>query len=125
MGEIEHIKTEILFSLRPDVLIGFTMKGGGKIYQNIEKAGIPVVFNGDWNEKNPLGKAEWIKFFGAFYQKDKEAAEIFNRIKNEYESTKKIAHKASNKPTVLAGGMIKDVSYLPTDDSSVSHTLAA
>jgi len=124
LGENEHLNTEILLSLRPDVLIGFTMKGGGKIYQNIEKAGIPVVFNGDWNEKNPLGKAEWIKFFGAFYQKDKEAAEIFNRIKNEYESAKKIAQKASNKPTVLAGGMFKDVWYLPTGDSWVAHTIA-
>jgi hypothetical protein len=28
------------------------------------------MFNGDWTEQSPLGKAEWIKFFGALYGLD-------------------------------------------------------
>ena len=35
-------------------------------------------------ETHPLGKAEWIKFIAAFYDKDEKAATIFNEIEKEY-----------------------------------------
>lgn len=117
IGENENLNTEILLSLQPDVVIGFTMKSNNKTYDIISRSGIPVVYNGDWNELNPLGKAEWIKFFGAFYDKEKKAAKIFNTIKNNYNSAKKLAQKAPKKPTVLAGAMYKDVWYMPKGDS--------
>jgi len=117
IGENEHINTEVLLNLNPDVVIGFAVEGGNKIFETVNKSGIPVVYNGDWTETNPLGKAEWIKFFGAFYNQEQKAEEIFNEIEEEYLSAKKLAQQAENQPSVLAGSMYKDVWYLPYGNS--------
>jgi iron complex transport system substrate-binding protein len=45
-----------------------------------------VMFNGDWTEQSPLGKAEWIKFFGALYGLDSKANSVFE-IEKEYNAT--------------------------------------
>jgi len=117
IGENEHINTEVLLNLNPDVIIGFAVESGNKAFEIVNKSGIPVVYNGDWTETNPLGKAEWIKFFGAFYQQEQKADSIFKHIENEYLSAKKIAQKATTTPSVLAGSMYKDVWYLPYGNS--------
>ena len=117
IGENEHINTEVLLNLNPDVVIGFAVEGGNKTFETVNKSGIPVVYNGDWTETDPLGKAEWIKFFGAFYNQEQKAEEIFNEIEEEYLSAKKLAQQAENQPSVLAGSMYKDVWYLPYGNS--------
>lgn len=117
IGENEHINTEVLLNLNPDVVIGFAVEGGNKTFETVKKSGIPVVYNGDWTETDPLGKAEWIKFFGAFYNQEQKAEDIFNEIEEEYLSAKKLAQQAKNQPSVLAGSMYKDVWYLPYGNS--------
>lgn len=124
LGENEHLNTEILLDLHPDVVIGFAVKSTDKTFSTLSKSGIPVVYNSDWTEKNPLGKAEWIKFFGAFYNKEKQATEIFNKIKANYNKAKKIAQNTKNKPRVLAGSMYKDVWYLPNGKSWAAQFIA-
>jgi iron complex transport system substrate-binding protein len=46
----------------------------------LQKSGLKVMFNGDWTEQSPLGKAEWIKFFGALYGLDSKANSVFSEI---------------------------------------------
>ena len=46
----------------------------------------------------PLGKAEWIKFFAAFYNKEALANKLFSEIKTAYLNAKKLALKAKNNP---------------------------
>ena len=40
-------------------------------------------------EKTPLGRAEWIKFFGVLFDKEKEADSIFNELENNYLTMRK------------------------------------
>lgn len=117
LGKNEAINTENLLALKPDVVIGFSIDGSNKSFNTIQKSGIPVVFNSDWTENSPLGKAEWIKFFGAFYGKIETATAFFNEIEKEYLEARELAGKASVKPTVVAGAMYKDKWYLPARDS--------
>jgi len=123
LGNSMQINTEILLNLNPDVLIGFSMQGQNKMYGTIEKSGIPVVLNGDWLEQSPLGRAEWVKFFGAFYDKSTTADSLFNAIVADYNKSKKIAQKATTKPTVLSGVLYKNVWNLPAGDSFVAQFL--
>jgi len=123
LGKNEDINTEVLLELRPDIVIAFGVDGTNKSMETIAKAGIPVIYNGDWVEKSPLAKAEWIKFFGVLYNKEKEADSIFNRIENDYLEAKKIASEAVYKPTVLCGAMYKDVWYLPNGTSPEAQFL--
>jgi iron complex transport system substrate-binding protein len=117
LGKNEDINTEILIDLAPDVVIGFAIDGNNSTFATIEKTGIPVLYNSDWTETSPLGKAEWIKFFGVLFNKEKEADSIFKTIETEYLSAKKLASEAKETPTVISGAMYKDVWYLPQGDS--------
>ena len=117
LGHPENINTETLLELQPDAVIGFSLTSNNKMFKTIEKLGMPVILNGDWLEETPLGRAEWIKFFGVLFDKDKMADSIFNSIEKNYLEAKKIAEKAINKPTILSGGLFKDVWYLPAGES--------
>ncbi|MAX71095.1 MAG: ABC transporter substrate-binding protein [Flavobacteriaceae bacterium] len=123
LGKNEGINTEVLLDLNPDVVIGFGVDGVNKTFETIKKAGIPVIYNGDWVESSPLAKAEWIKFFGTIYNKEAKADSIFNAIEANYLEAKKLAKNARNKPTVLSGAMHKDVWYLPNGSSPEAQLL--
>ena len=123
LGKSEHINTEVLIDIAPEVVVSFSMTSANKMFSTIEKAGIPVLLNGDWLEETPLGRAEWIKFFGALYNKEKEADSIFTSIEKEYLQAIEIAKNAEKKPTVLSGVMFKDSWNLPAGDSFVAQFL--
>ncbi|WP_432264593.1 ABC transporter substrate-binding protein [Autumnicola lenta] len=117
LGKNENLNTEILIDLEPDVVIGFSIDANNKTFETIQKTGIPVVYNGDWTEETPLGKAEWIKFFGAFYNKSEESKIIFDQISAGYAEAKELAKTAEKQPKVIAGSMYKDQWYMPYGNS--------
>ncbi|WP_407556813.1 ABC transporter substrate-binding protein [Winogradskyella sp. 4-2091] len=123
LGKNEGINTEVLLELNPDLVIGFGVDGVNKTFEVIKKAGIPVIYNGDWAESSALAKAEWIKLFGTLFNKEKEADSIFNNIEKEYNSAKEIAKNAQHQPTILSGALEKDVWYLPNGSSPEAQFL--
>lgn len=124
VGVKAALNTEILLDLKPDLVVGFSMSKTNKSLNLIEKSGIPVILNGDWLEETPLGRAEWIKFFGVLYNKEKEADSIFNVIEKNYNEAKAIASKAKSIPTILSGAiMSKDIWNLPAGESFVAQFL--
>jgi len=125
LGKENSINTEILLDIQPELVVGFSMGKTNKALKTIEQAGIPVILNGDWLEETPLGRAEWIQFFGVLFNKEKQADSIFYSIENNYLAAKKIAKKAKNIPTVLSGAiMSKDIWNLPAGNSFVAQFLA-
>jgi len=117
LGNNEAINIELLLALKPDVVIGFGINNQNKAYQTIKRSNIPVVYNGDWTEETPLGKAEWIKFFAPFFGKEKEADRIFDSIEEAYNAAKLLTKNAKRKPTVMDGGLYKDVWYVAGGNS--------
>lgn len=117
LGTNESLNEEVVIALQPDLFIGFGVSSQNKSYNTISKAGIPVVYNGDWVEETPLGKAEWIKFMGALFGKQQKAAHIFNSVVFEYHNAKKLAAKATSQPTIISGSMFKDIWYVPAGES--------
>ena len=124
LGNEAAMNTEVLFELQPDVVIGFAMNSVNKTYNLIEKHGIPVIINGDWLEETPLGRAEWIKFFGVLFDKEKEADSLFRKIEQEYLAAIAIAKKVRNKPSILSGAIMRnDIWSLPAGESFVAQFL--
>ncbi|MEE9364280.1 MAG: ABC transporter substrate-binding protein [Cellulophaga sp.] len=123
LGSNETINTEMVIELNPNVIIGFGLNNQNKAYETISMSNIPVVYNGDWTEETPLGKAEWIKFFGAFFQLDKKADSLFNATKTSYNKAKLLAHKAKREPTVMTGGLFKDIWYVAGGNSWLAQFL--
>ncbi|MGJ8550208.1 ABC transporter substrate-binding protein [Winogradskyella wichelsiae] len=123
LGKNEGINTEVLLELNPEVVIGFGVDGVNKTFETIKKVGIPVIYNGDWVESSALAKAEWIKLFGALFNKEKEADSIFNKIEKDYLEAKEIAKQVDFQPTVFSGALYKDVWYLPNGSSAEAQFL--
>ncbi len=124
IGKENSLNTEILLDLQPELVVGYSVTSADKSLTTIKKAGINVIYNADWLEKTPLGRAEWIKFFGVLFDKEKQADSIFKGIENNYLEAKKIALKATKKPTILSGAiMSKDIWNLPAGESFVAQFL--
>ena len=118
IGNESSINTEILLDLNPELVVGYGVSSADKTLNTIEKAGIKVVYNGDWLEENPLGRAEWIKFFGVLFDKEKQADSIFNVIEANYIAVKKKALKSIKKGSILSGAiMSNDIWNLPAGES--------
>jgi iron complex transport system substrate-binding protein len=95
---------ELLISLGPDAIFAYGMGNEWDAHPKLAEAGLPVVLVGEWNEAEPLARAEWIKFVAAFYGKDAEAATRFELIAREYERIRALAAGAKEKPRVLVNG---------------------
>ena len=120
VGVNENLNTEVLIDMKPDVIVGFGLNNSNPTLDNLQKSGLKVMLNGDWTEQSPLGKAEWIKLFGALYGLDSKANTLFSKIEKEYNSTLALAKKATTKPTVLSGAMYQKIWYVPQGESWVS-----
>jgi iron complex transport system substrate-binding protein len=124
IGKENSLNTEILLDLQPELVVGYSVSSADKSLTTIKKAGIDVIYNADWLEKTPLGRAEWIKFFGVLFDKEKQADSIFKEIEGNYLEAKKIAFKSTKKPTILSGAiMSRDIWNLPAGDSFVAQFL--
>ena len=120
VGVNESLNTEVLIDMKPDVIVTFGINNNNSTIDNLKKSGLKVLINGDWTEQSPLGKAEWIKFFGALFSKNKEANSLFNSIEKNYNNTLSLAEKTTVEPTVLSGAMYLDQWYVPQGESWVS-----
>lgn len=123
IGNNQSLNTEVILDLQPDVMVGFSVDGDMKTYKNLERLGQKIILNSDWTEKTPLGKAEWIKFFGALYDKDAEAEKIYSQIKNDYNQAKQLATNSKTLPTIMAGSIYEDQWFLPQGDSWAAYFL--
>lgn len=117
VGINESLNTEVIIDLAPDAVVGFSINSNNKTLNNLQQSGIKVLYNGDWTEQSPLGKAEWIKFFGALYGLEEKADKLFAQIEKDYTEAKKLAEKATTNPTILCGAMYQDQWYMPQGSS--------
>ena len=53
-----------------------------EVREMLEDFGIPVMIEYSSYEKHPLGRVEWVRFFGTLLGKEKEAEKIFEKQKN-------------------------------------------
>lgn len=113
LGPDGSMNMELLLGLDPDAVIAFDMGGESMTLDKIKESGIPVYYNSDFLEQSPLGRAEWIKFFGALLNKEAEADSIFNAIALEYNRLSELTSNVANKPTILSGVVYGDVWFLP------------
>lgn len=117
LGEEFAMNVEKVMALKPDMLMinGYNQTDAN--VQRIQQAGVPVIFNIEWTETTPLGRAEWIKFLATFYDKESLADSIFNRVQKNYIELKEKASKTVNKPNILSGGNFRGTWYMPSGRS--------
>ena len=105
IGMEGNFDTEMVLAANPQVIFISPSKRGG--YDAIKETGITLVPHLGYQELNPLGQAEWMKFIGMFIGKEREANEVFAGIEGRYQQLKSQTSnlKPEDRPTVTSGEM--------------------
>lgn len=117
LGIDKGLNLERLAMLKPGVVMGYTMSSDYGQFKKIEALGIPVVINSEYLEEHPLGRAEWIRFVGLFFNKQKEADSVFAAIEENYLQARTITEQVAERPTVLSGIVYGDAWFLPAGEN--------
>ena len=113
IGTADNPSYDVITSLKPDLVV---LVGGTGMWENhakkLEEIGISYVVVSEWIEEEPLGKLEWIKFFGFLTGSQDIAEKIFEETKNKAE---KIAEKTKSKekPSILWAGVFNGIAFVP------------
>ena len=94
VGYESAINYEALMSLEPDVVFAYAVPGQPADYiQKIRQLGMNVVEVPEHLEDHPLGKAEFLVAFAAFFDKEVMAMEQFHWIYQTYEEYRRLARQ--------------------------------
>ena len=85
LGVSFKFNVEELLSLKADLIMGYDSNFiSFKQQQIFNTLKIPVVKNKDYQEKTPLGRAEWLVYISSFYDLDARGIKKFQEIKKKY-----------------------------------------
>jgi len=125
VGYEANLNKELIIKIAPDLIMmyGIGSESAGYIGK-IKELGVKVMFNADYLETDPLGKAEWIKLFGALYCKEELADSIFKSESDSYSKLSSyIGKNIRSKPKVLLGLPFKDTWYISPGNSYMSKLI--
>lgn len=117
LGDAFSINVERTLQLNPGAVMMSGYNQNDQYAKRVSQAGIPVIFNNEWMETSLLARAEWIKFVGVFFNKEKMADSIFKGIDKRYNEIKARAAKVKNKPNIMAGSNFRGTWYMPAGHS--------
>lgn len=124
LGYGQQLNTERLIVLDPQIMIFSGMSSSDVVrYSLVSAAGITLFPAAEWQESHPLGRAEWIKVFGALTGKYEASLEIFKNIERRYNALKTKPIEGE-KPTVIVNAPYKDVWWLPGGKSYMSQLIS-
>lgn len=123
IGQSADVNKEVVLNLHPDYFIKPAFSNKNSFDDIFREAEIQVVYNIDWMEKHPLGRAEWIKFISVFTNQYDKADSIFNKIESNYLELKASVNKKNKMPDVIIGANYKGVWYMPAGNSYKSKIL--
>lgn len=121
IGFEEAMNYEKLLQSKAQII--FTYNGKSTIAQKLKQLHIHSVYTSEYLETHPLAQAEWLLFFAAFLNKEKEAQVLFDSIEHEYMQTVAMCKNAKNKPTIMCNLPYKDNWYIPGGKSLAAQLL--
>jgi iron complex transport system substrate-binding protein len=124
VGQNNALNMEKILLLKPDLVMGYGVNEASKDFEFLKNKNISVIFNGEWRETHPLGKAEWLKLFGLLYDQKEKADAIYSKIVASYNQLKSEAQLFSFAPKVMSGGVFENVWYAPKGDSWGAQLIA-
>lgn len=92
---------EKIIDMDTEVIIASPFENSG--YGNAEKIGVPIVEAADYMEGHPLGRTEWVRFYGLLFGCRDRADSLFFATCSKYDSLKTLVADIpeEEKPTVI------------------------
>lgn len=116
-GDAMSPDLERIIDLEPDALLLSPFENSGG-YGRVEELGVPLVECADYMETSPLGRAEWMKFYGRLFGVGAEADRLFTEVERNYMFMKTKAADAEEQPSVIADMKLGSVWYVPGGQST-------
>ena len=134
---------ERIIALKPEAILVSPFENSGG-YGKLDKLRIPLIEAADYMESSPLGRAEWMKFYGMLFGKDKNisttaagkaseatlpascelrADSLFAQIEKEYLNLKAEAGKLPKGLSILTERKTGNVWYVPGGQSTIGILL--
>ena len=125
IGYDSGINSELIIKSSPDLVMIYGIGSESAAYTaKINELGTKVMYNADYLETDPLGKAEWIKVFGALFCKEKMADSLFLAIEANYNRIKDYINANTRyKPAVMLGLPFRDTWYISPGNSYISRLI--
>lgn len=119
LGEATSPNVEKMIDIGAEIVIASPFQNSS--YGPVEKLGIPILEGADYMEATPLGRAEWIRFYGLFLQQESRADSLFRQTESNYLALKKLAESVNQRPTVLSEKRFGSSWHVPAGDSYMAH----
>lgn len=118
-GSGMNANVERIVDANPGIMIVSPFENSGG-YGKLDDVGIPIVEAADYMESSALGRAEWMKFYGMLYGREKEADKLFAHVDSNYHALSALAAKARTHKSVITELKTGSVWYVPGGQSLVS-----
>ena len=119
MGVATSPNIEKIIASGAEVIISTPFENGS--YGAVEKIGIPIIECADYMETVPLGRAEWIKFFGLLTGKTQQADSSFRETSSQYLKYKSLTKNIKKRPTLLTGMKYGTPWYVSSGESFMAR----
>lgn len=126
---------ERIIALKPEAILLSPFENSGG-YGKLDKLHVPIIEAADYMESSPLGRAEWMKFYGMLFKKDGNAPKtalaascepkadsLFAKIEKEYLKLKAEAAGYPKGLSILTERKMGNVWYVPGGQSAIGILL--
>ena len=126
---------ERIIALKPEAILVSPFENSGG-YGKLDKLHVPIIEAADYMESSPLGRAEWMKFYGMLFKKDGNAPKtalaascepkadsLFAKIEKEYLKLKAEAAGYPKGLSILTERKTGNVWYVPGGQSTIGILL--
>lgn len=125
---------ERIIALKPEAILLSPFENSGG-YGKLDKLHIPIIEAADYMESSPLGRAEWMKFYGMLFGNEEgksngisescesKADSLFAKIEKEYLKLKAEAGKLPKGLSILTERKTGNVWYVPGGQSTIGILL--
>lgn len=120
-GNSMNPTVERVIDMQPDAILLSPYQDAS--YGQIAKLDIPLIECADYLEYDPLGRAEWVKFYGELVGKRAEADSLYQAVVTAYNEMKQKAANAETHPTVVTEMVISGVWNVPGGQSYMARIL--
>ena len=121
-GNSMYPTIEKIMELHPDAIMVSPFEQTG--YGQLEKLGIPLLECADYMENSPLGRAEWIRFYGRLFGAARCADSLYDKITADYNSLKEIAARTAMRPKVMLDTRSGSAWYVAGGGSTIGRMIA-
>lgn len=117
VGDAMTPDVERILRTAPEAVMVSTFAQGDAATEKLLSLGMTVIYNNEWTENDPLARAEWIRFVGAFFNAIPQADSVFEQVEKDYRQLKQTVANIEQKRSIMSGNNFRGTWYMPSGNT--------